>query len=287
MGGDAMRVGRRSSTAARASLWTKLWSTWGRRGASLWTTGARPWGRPWGRPPVPPLTCEDVVPCLWTKTPARTFLRSGRRGEPGGARSYALVHGRSRSHRRRARGRGAPQRTAAPHRQRLPRGLAHDRAAAGPDVQGRGSPLGDHDGRAPRPVRPPTQAVRHAAAGQGRAAVAHLPRRTRRSRRRFAGSTTSTAAGGPARRSTPRSGCPGASTACRASSSTTCCCTSSPTCWLLGTGRTSGPSSRATRELERARGYLDGFSTAASLGLSDDAPAAADLGASAGSDPDD
>ncbi len=42
MGGDAMRAGPESSTGDRLSLWTKVWTSWGRRGASLWTNGAGP-----------------------------------------------------------------------------------------------------------------------------------------------------------------------------------------------------------------------------------------------------
>ena len=161
----------RVNGVGRPCLWTKVWTAWGRRGASLWTTGASAWGHGWGRPSHTAADLQERCPPPVEENSSPTFSASRRLGgpssrrrpgasEPGG-RPYAPVMDDPPLRRRSgARRRGAPQRPAASHGERLPRGRAHDRAAAGPHVQGRGGPLGGHDGRAARPLRPPPSALR-------------------------------------------------------------------------------------------------------------------------------
>ena len=117
-------------------------------------------------------------------------------------------------------------------------GDAHDRAPPGPDVQGRGAALGRarwSSGSTARDRR--RRPSDDAAAGPGRAAVAHRTSAGAPARAGALGRQPAAPAGAPARRSTARSGCPRGSRACPPGSSTTCCCTSSPTCSRPATAR--------------------------------------------------
>ena len=140
----------------------------------------------------------------------------------------------------RSRRRGAPQRPAAPHRQRLSAGRPHHRAGACAHVPRRGGALGDHDGRAPGPTGTSQSALRPRAARTGGRPVSPLAGRSGPGRHRSAGRPTSGAAGGPAASTRPRSDSRAGCRACRRGSSTTSCSTSSRTWSRRPTARSSG-----------------------------------------------